>query len=67
MKRNQKRQFPTREEALEYLRERGELQYHGREGHNFEFCVYTYTLESGKKFMLFVHDSGLVEVRYEMN
>lgn len=67
MNRNYKRQFPTRESAMSYLEERGTLQYFGREGYNFEYCVYTFTLDSGKKYGLFVHDSGLVEVYREGN
>lgn len=67
MKRKQKRQFDNREEAMAYLKERGDLQYFGRDGHRYEYCVYTLTLPSGKKYGVDVYDDGRVEVVNEFN
>lgn len=57
------RQFPSYEEAKKYLEERGTLQYFGRAGINYEYCVYTLTLHNGIKYHLSVYDDGKVEIR----
>jgi hypothetical protein len=57
------RQFPSFQEAIDYCKSKGDLQYFGREGphDNYIKCVYTLTVGM-QIFHLFIHDSGLVEV-----
>jgi hypothetical protein len=55
------KQFPSYEEAVTYMNERGEVKFWGTEGK-----AYVYTLTIGiKVYHLLVHDDGLVEVLYE--
>lgn len=66
MKRKQKRKFETFEAAKAYLEERGTLEFFGKEGYNYEYCVYRFSLHSGKQYGIYVHDNGLVEVYREV-
>lgn len=56
------KQFPTFNEAMEYLKERGELEYFGRIGQHAETYVYNLKLPTGMIYHLLVHDDGKVEV-----
>lgn len=56
------RKFPTFDEAIKYLEERGKLEYFGRVGYRAEQCVYTFFHRDGRVFGLRVHDDGKVEI-----
>lgn len=60
------RKFATFAEAIQYLEERGTLKYFGREGHDFEYCVYNFVCR-GITYHLSVYiegeKTGLVRIR----
>lgn len=55
------RQFPSFEDAVRYCEERGSLKYFGREGSNFEYCVYTLTI-GNRVYHLFIYANGKLVV-----
>lgn len=56
-------QFPSFQSAIDYCKDKGELQYWGREGPHDNYCKCVYTLKVGMTtWRLFIHDSGLLEV-----
>ena len=55
------RQFPSFDDAVKYCEERGSLKYFGREGSNFEYCVYTLTI-GNRVYHLFIYDNGKLVV-----
>lgn len=57
------RKFPTYDEAITYLSERGKLEFFGRVGDRAEIYIYKFTLHSGKIYRLNVYQDGNVEVR----
>ena len=57
------RKFPTIEKAITYLEERGKLEYFGRAGQNYEYCVYKFTHKYGMVYHLSVYDDGTVVIR----
>lgn len=57
-----RKQFPTYEEAIKYLEERGRLEFHGRDGREYEYCVYTFYHHDGRKFYVDVYNNGLMVV-----
>lgn len=58
------RKFTSFEDAVKYCEERGTLKYFGREGSNFEYCVYTLTIGM-KVYHLFIYDNGKLVVTDE--
>jgi hypothetical protein len=56
------RQFHSFDEAIAYLEERGRLQYFGRAGEKFEYCVYKINLHDGREYRINVYLDGKVEV-----
>ena len=56
------RQLQSFEDAVQYMEERGELSFHGRAGRDYEYCVYTIKLFSGKRYRVNIYDDGKVEV-----
>jgi hypothetical protein len=57
------RQFPSFKEAIAYLEERGRLEYFGRAGLNYEYCVYNFHHNDGYMYRVNVYDNGKVEIR----
>lgn len=56
------RKYPTFDEAITYLKSKGELKYWGRIGDKAEICHYTYKC-NGELFRLNIYDDGKVEIR----
>jgi hypothetical protein len=58
---NKKRKFASFEEAKAYCAERGELEFFGRAGVNYEYCVYNVIIGM-RVYSVYIHDSGLLEI-----
>lgn len=56
-------QFSSLDEAKAYYEQYGKLEYFGRAGVNYEYCVYTYHVRDGRKLPLNIYDDGRVELR----
>lgn len=56
------RKFPSLEAAQSYLKERGRLEYFGREGRYAEVYIYLLHLPDGRKYHVNVSNEGKVEV-----
>lgn len=56
------RQFGSFDEALAYLKSKGEAKYWGRIGDNHEINLYTLTT-GGREYTLYVYQDGRVEVQ----
>jgi hypothetical protein len=57
----QSRKFPTLEDALSYMKERGKVTYWGREGTDAKTYVYTLTI-GVKVYDILLHEDGLLRV-----
>lgn len=55
------KKFNSFEEAKEHCNKAGKLKYWGRQGIDFEYCVYTLQIGS-KIFHCNVYDNGLLKV-----
>jgi len=59
-----KRKFPSFEEAIAYLEERGKLTFFGWNGLENEYAVYNYQHHDGRRFHVNVYKDGKIEVRW---
>lgn len=57
------RKYGSREEAFEQLRAIGNLEFFGRAGLQYEYCVTKLTLPDGREFKLDIYDDGKVILR----
>jgi hypothetical protein len=57
------RKYPSLQEAIADLEKQGELIYKGHEGLKM---IYTLQIVGHNKYILFIHEDGLVELAYEV-
>lgn len=53
-------QFSSLAEAKSYYEKYGRLEYFGRAGDHYEYCVYNYHVRDGRKMALNFYDDGRV-------
>lgn len=56
-------QFNSLREAIEFFDKYGKLEFFGREGRDFEYCVYKYHVRDGRVLRLNIYMNGKVELR----
>jgi hypothetical protein len=57
------RKYPSLQEAIAELEKLGKLTYGGHEGLKM---IYTLQIVGHNKYILFIHEDGLVELAYEV-
>jgi hypothetical protein len=53
-------QFNSLQEAKAYFEQYGKLEYFGRAGTQYEYCVYNYHVRDGRILMIDIYDNGKV-------
>lgn len=56
-------QFKSGKEAVAYYERFGKLEYFGRAGAKYEYCVYNYHVKDGRLLRINIYDDGKVELR----
>jgi hypothetical protein len=56
-------QFNSLEEAQTYFSKYGKLEYFGRGGHMYEYCIYNYKVKDGRLLRINIYNNGKVEER----
>lgn len=60
MKKKQLPQFSSLEEAKKYYEKYGKLEFFGRGGHMYEYCIYNYRVKDGRKLRINIYNDGRV-------
>lgn len=56
-------QFNSLDEAIEFYSKYGRLEFFGRGGDRYEYCIYNYHVRDGRLLRINIYDSGKVEER----
>lgn len=54
-------QFTSLDEAVAYYEKFGRLEFFGRAGQNYEYCVYNYHVRDGRVLGINIYNDGRVE------
>lgn len=63
MRKKELPQFNSLAEAKAYYVKYGRLEYFGRGGANYEYCIFNYHVKDGRLLRINIYDSGKVEER----
>jgi hypothetical protein len=58
-------EFRSGDEARAYFERYGRLEFYGRAGLDYEYCVYSYHVRDGRTLALDIYDDGRVKLRQE--
>ena len=56
-------QFNSLNEAIQYYSQYGRLEYFGRAGDMYEYCIYNYHVRDGRLLNINIYDDGRVVER----
>ncbi|MDB5055057.1 MAG: hypothetical protein JWM44_3107 [Bacilli bacterium] len=57
------RKYPSFNEAITYLKSKGDLKYWGWEGQTEGYYVYSYVTHKGVKWHIDIYKNGLIKYR----
>jgi hypothetical protein len=57
------RKFPSLEEAVKHLKDRGRLEFFGRAGSDYEYGVYKFHHTDGRSYYLDIYMDGMVVLK----